>query len=253
MEDKILSSSYHMARNFADRNLAAAFWLNQAPLVGEHGGKFGTVITLRLVVYVVGIPRRMHFLAEHKISHNLAFKRFLPNKVFGVFANLPMVLPFFISFKEYHNEHHKWQGDAEMDTDLPTEFEARMMSSFLGKLCFLFNQTWHYAFRPLFVKPKPFTAWHALNFSVQIVFLAAITHFLGLWERTVPSSLALTGQARSILYGLTSLRSTEFCRRCGGCAISSIRAPQPARNFNVGYPGSITILQNKVMRLPVVS
>ena len=143
-----------------------------------------------------------------------------------------MVLPFFISFKEYHNEHHKWQGDAEMDTDLPTEFEARMMSSFLGKLCFLFNQTWHYAFRPLFVKPKPFTAWHALNFSVQIVFLAAITHFWGFGSVLY---LFFSAHWAGSLHPMASHFIAEHYTFVEGAETVSYYGPLNKLAFNVGY------------------
>lgn len=60
------------------------------------------------LAYLVGAPLgQFVFLAEHEISHNLAFKSFLHNKLFGIFVNLPMVLPFFVAFKYYHSLHHK--------------------------------------------------------------------------------------------------------------------------------------------------
>jgi hypothetical protein len=48
-------------------------------------------------------------LAMHEISHNLAFKSFVWNKILGITANLPLGIPAFGSFRMYHAEHHKFQ------------------------------------------------------------------------------------------------------------------------------------------------
>jgi len=134
-----------------------------------------------ICAYVLGATiSQALFLAAHEISHNLAFKKFFNNKCFGIFTNLPMVLPFFISFKGYHMDHHKYQGDDHLDTDIPSPIEAKLLSNFPGKLVFLFNQTWFYAFRPLFVKPQKFTTWHAINFAIQFGFDAFVIKYWGL-------------------------------------------------------------------------
>mmetsp|Transcript_14490 Transcript_14490/g.25969 ORF Transcript_14490/g.25969 Transcript_14490/m.25969 type:complete len:313 (-) Transcript_14490:52-990(-) len=132
------------------------------------------------VAYIIGATMgQVLFLANHEISHNLAFKTVRANKLFGIFTNLPMLVPYFISFKDYHNEHHKFQGTDGVDTDLPTELEAKLFSSIPGKLFFMFNQTWFYAFRPVFIRPQPFTAWHGLNAVVQVAFISSVVHFWG--------------------------------------------------------------------------
>lgn len=39
------------------------------------------------------------FLAIHEITHNLAFKGILPNKILAVVANLPIGIPYCATFK----------------------------------------------------------------------------------------------------------------------------------------------------------
>lgn len=49
------------------------------------------------------------FLACHELAHNLAFQKPTHNKLLGLFANLPICIPFAISFQRYHLEHHSSQ------------------------------------------------------------------------------------------------------------------------------------------------
>lgn len=130
--------------------------------------------------YVVGAPiTQALFLAVHELSHNLLFKAPWANKWFGFFTNLPMVLPFAYAYKGYHLEHHKNQGLDGVDTDLPTWWEAKLLSSRPGKWFFMFNQLWFYAFRPLIVRPQPVSLGHVQNFVIQIGFNLAVYHFVG--------------------------------------------------------------------------
>lgn len=60
------------------------------------------VLSLRYILsaYVIGATANQNlFLAIHEISHNLAFKAPLANRLFAVFANLPIGVPYSAAFR----------------------------------------------------------------------------------------------------------------------------------------------------------
>jgi sphingolipid delta-4 desaturase len=118
-----------------------------------------------VVAYVIGgTCNQALFLAIHELSHNLGFKSIFLNKIFSIMvANVPIGLPYAASFKPYHMEHHKYQGLEGVDTDLPTETEAIIFSSTLGKFFFATFHVFFYAVRPLMVRFQPLTAYHYFN------------------------------------------------------------------------------------------
>lgn len=53
-----------------------------------------------LTAYIIGATANQNlFLAIHEISHNLAFKSPLANRICAVFANLPIGIPYSASFR----------------------------------------------------------------------------------------------------------------------------------------------------------
>ncbi len=78
-----------------------------------------------VVAYALGgLINQSLLLAIHEISHNLAFRRPLANRLFSLFVNLPIGVPVAAAFRDYHLLHHTHQGDERLDTDLPTNWEA---------------------------------------------------------------------------------------------------------------------------------
>ena len=126
-----------------------------------------------------GVVNQSLLLAIHELSHNLAFDRPWKNRLFAVFINLPVGVPVAETFRYYHLLHHVYQGDERLDTDLPTDFERRVVQGRFGKLLWLAFQGFAYALRPLFVHPKKPSAAEVLHFAVQLGFNAAIVYFWG--------------------------------------------------------------------------
>ncbi|KAG5716177.1 hypothetical protein E4T56_gene10663 [Termitomyces sp. T112] len=133
-----------------------------------------------LAAYAVGGTANHNlFLAIHEITHNLAFRAIVPNRLLAVFANLPIAVPYSAAFKGYHIEHHKFLGQDGIDTDLPTRLELLCLNNVLGKVFFATFQIFFYALRPGFVRSQRLTKWHILNLLVQLLFNYALLHTLG--------------------------------------------------------------------------
>ncbi|KAL8660494.1 MAG: hypothetical protein Q9202_006489 [Teloschistes flavicans] len=151
--------------------IACAAWLRHCPI-------FSTKFLL--VSYIVGATANQNlFLAIHEISHNLAFKSPSANRLFAVFANIPIGLPYSAAFRPYHLTHHKSLGVDGLDTDLPTALEAFFLDSILGKAFFCTFQILFYALRPMMVYQLPLTSLHLFNVAAQLSFDLLLVRYLG--------------------------------------------------------------------------
>ena len=71
--------------------VACAYLLRDAPFLSWR---------FLLTAYVVGATANQNlFLAIHEISHNLAFRSPLANRLFAVVANLPIAIPYSAAFR----------------------------------------------------------------------------------------------------------------------------------------------------------
>jgi sphingolipid delta-4 desaturase len=135
-----------------------------------------------IAAYIIGATANQNlFLAIHEISHNLAFRSALGNRLLAIVANLPIGIPYSASFRPYHLTHHKSLGVDGLDTDLPTAAEALVLDSLLGKAFFCTFQIFFYAVRPMAVYRIPMTWVHLLNVIVQGVFDYALVTVSGSW------------------------------------------------------------------------
>ena len=121
------------------------------------------------------------FVMIHECAHRLIFKNRAANRLAGILANVPQVFPSSVAFERYHIKHHSFQGIHELDADLPNRWEARLINNFfVGKAIWLLFYPFFQAFRITRLKEiKPFDGWIALNWLVQILFVAALWWLVG--------------------------------------------------------------------------
>lgn len=118
-------------------------------------------------------------LAIHELSHNLMFKSVKANRYFSIFANLPLVFAYAVSFKKYHMEHHQYQGVTGVDMDVPTAAEGRFFTTPFRKFLWVFFQVLFYAFRPIMIKPYSPGKFEAYNWIACITFDLLLMRYFG--------------------------------------------------------------------------
>ena len=135
-----------------------------------------------LLAYCLGgVVNHSLTLAIHDNSHNVTFGNYYPriNRMFGMFANLPLGIPMSVTFKIYHMEHHRYQGTEGYDTDLPTKIEGKFFHNTATKIVWLLFQSLFYSLRPAIVRPKTPTTLEIINLAIQLVYDVFIYYHCG--------------------------------------------------------------------------
>lgn len=188
-----------------------------------------------LVAYTIGgVINHALLLALHEISHNLAFghARPLHNRIFSLIVNCPIGVPCAISFKKYHLEHHRYQGDEELDVDLPTQFEARMFFNTATKFVWVVLQPFFYSLRPMFVNPKNPLPLEIVNMVLQFSVDALVVHYWGGKSLAFMIASSLLGMG---LHPVAGHFISEHYMFAKGYETYSYYGPLNYVTFNVGY------------------
>lgn len=141
-------------------------------------------------VYVVGATATHSlFLAIHELAHNGGASTPARNKMIGILANLAIGIPYCITFKAFHMDHHRYQGQYPVDTDIPSRVETYLVteSAFgyvdhtIRKFIFMSCQIFAYAFRPMSLQPQRVAkdAWVAACWVAVFSFDAMLIWWLG--------------------------------------------------------------------------
>ncbi|XP_062896583.1 sphingolipid delta(4)-desaturase DES1-like isoform X2 [Mobula hypostoma] len=173
-------------------------------------------------------------LGIHEISHNAAFghKYALFNRFFGMFANLPVGLPYSVSFKRYHMDHHRYMGGDGIDVDIPTDFEGWFFCTRLRKFFWVILQPLFYATRPLCINPKPITHLEIANLVVQLTFNLLICNLWGAKPVVYMLAGSLLGMGLHPISGHFIAEHYMFLK---GHETYSYYGPLNLITFNVGY------------------
>ncbi|OWF40644.1 sphingolipid delta(4)-desaturase DES1-like [Mizuhopecten yessoensis] len=173
-------------------------------------------------------------LAIHEIAHNLAFghSRPMANRILGFIANLPLGVPMSVSFKKYHLQHHRYQGDERRDVDVPSPIEGQLFCNTFCKLVWVILQPFFYTIRPLLVLPQPVLTLEVVNFVCQLIFNCCIYYFLGGKSLTylILGTFLSTG-----LHPLSGHFISEHYMFIKGQETYSYYGPLNHLVFNVGY------------------
>jgi len=118
----------------------------------------------------------------HDLTHNLVFfQRPRENTILQIFAGMPILFPAAIPFRKYHLLHHRFQGDPDLDADLPGPFEARVVGNgTLRKALWFFTfWAWQAARVPRLKRIQIWDRWYVANIAVNLAFAGAIFGTLG--------------------------------------------------------------------------
>lgn len=189
-------------------------------------------VFLFLAYVVGGTLNQSMLLAVHELSHNLAFKTQSYNRYLALFANLVIGIPEAVTFKRYHLEHHKYQGEDHVDVDIPTDFEASFFRTPLRKACFLLLQSFFYGLRPLLMQPKKPGMWEFINIGLCVAFDVAIFYFFGGWSLVYLLAGTLLGMG---IHPVAGHFISEHYVFNPGYETYSYYGPLNYVTFNVGY------------------
>ena len=130
-----------------------------------------------LVAYAVGaFADHALWVLIHEAAHNLVFRSAAGNAWMAIVANLPILFPSGIAFRKYHLLHHAYQGVDELDADLASPLEARLVgnSSWRKALWLLLYFAAQLLRVPRLTRIRLVDGWYLLNVAVELAFVAAV-------------------------------------------------------------------------------
>jgi len=135
-----------------------------------------------VLAYGVGaFANHAMYVMIHDATHGLIFKRRWTNNLAAIAAGSVNLVPTAMSFREYHLKHHAYQGVHELDADLPSYWEARLVgSSFTRKAIWLLLYPFIQGLRPARLKQIRFvTKWTVIDWILTFSITAGVLWFWG--------------------------------------------------------------------------
>jgi len=141
--------------------------------------------TVLVVAYAFGaFANHALFVLMHDYTHNLVFRKTNANRLGSIFANIAIVFPAAIGFRNYHLLHHKYLGVRGLDADLPMPGEARWVGNSWWRKTFWLGMFWAVQAlqRPTTVKSiRTIDRWVVLNAVAMAAAMAPIVGLFGWW------------------------------------------------------------------------
>src|SRR6478609_440648 len=134
------------------------------------------------VAYAVGAcANHCLYVVTHEACHNLIFSKRWLNRLVGLGADLPNLFPGARGFSVYHLKHHAHQGEHEVDGDLPSRWEARLVGNrWYAKALWLAAMPFVLMLRPGRVGVGPMlNGWWLANIALVVAYDVAVWYFLG--------------------------------------------------------------------------
>ena len=138
-----------------------------------------------VVAYAFGaFANHALFVLIHDFTHNVVFRKANANRLGSIFANIAIVFPAAIGFRNHHLLHHKYLGIPGLDADVPTRSETRWVRNSWWRKTIWLGMYWAVqAFmRPATVKAiRTVDAWAVFNAAAMVAAIAPIVWFFGWW------------------------------------------------------------------------
>ena len=136
-----------------------------------------------LAAYAIGaFANHALFVLIHECTHNMVFQSRIANMWAGILCDLPNVLPSSVQFRKYHLKHHAFQGHYDIDGDIPSVWEAKLIgNSFFGKAIWLLLFPIFQLTRPPRLREIQFSSlWVWIDLLVVLAFDIVLIYFFGI-------------------------------------------------------------------------
>jgi sphingolipid delta-4 desaturase len=189
-----------------------------------------------VVAYAIGaFVNHALFVLIHDYTHNLVFRSTNANRLGGIFANIPIVFPAAIGFRNFHLLHHRHLGVPGLDPDVPSEREARWIGNSRWKKALWVGMFWvvQGITRPNGVKSqRMIEPWSVLNGVAMAAAMAPLIWFFGWWP---PAYLFLSTMLALGLHPVGARWFQEHYVFQPGQETYSYYGPLNRLSFNMGY------------------
>lgn len=174
------------------------------------------------------------YVIMHECTHNLVFRDKTHNNLLGIFVDFALAAPSAMAFRKFHLLHHKYLGQYDMDGDIVSHTEGRLVgNSAWRKALWVFLLGVSQGLRPLKIKSVQFAdKWIIANIVVVVAVDIVVFLVLG------PKALAYLGLSTLFALGLHPVGGRwiqEHFTTKEGQETYSYYGPLNKTCFNMGY------------------